>query len=170
MLRRFSTQFKKSKGDRESKQNGTPAPVNNSSKRQSKLTQPRKSSSSSDDERSAKNEDGVAIFEKYAQVLHASRSPLPNQNGDGATSAHDPQTTLFQDLRSFGFKDFGTLKEVIANKAKGEHVDDKTMLMERIIQVGCASLFEQRKDSLLMMHSFSSLLAAFLQTQSLGRS
>jgi linoleate 10R-lipoxygenase len=140
MLRRFSTQFKKSKGDRESKQNGTPGPANNSSKRQSKLAQPRKSSSSSSDgERSAKNEDGVPAFEKYAQVLHASRSPLPNQTGDGATSAHDHQTTLFQDLRSFGFKDFGTLKEVIATKAKGEHVDDKTMVMERIIQVGCAT-------------------------------
>ncbi|GAB1211644.1 hypothetical protein ATERTT37_000768 [Aspergillus terreus] len=136
MLRRFSTQFKKSKGDRESKQNGTPGPANNSSKRQSKLAQPRKSSSSSSDgERSAKNEDGVPAFEKYAQVLHASRSPLPNQTGDGATSAHDHQTTLFQDLRSFGFKDFGTLKEVIATKAKGEHVDDKTMVMERIIQL-----------------------------------
>jgi hypothetical protein len=42
---------------------------------------------------------------------------------------------LFQDIRTLGFKDFGTLAAFMKNKASGEVVDDKTMLMERIIQV-----------------------------------
>ncbi|KAF9893021.1 hypothetical protein FE257_012432 [Aspergillus nanangensis] len=134
MLRRFSTQFKKSKGDREPKPNGTQAEVNNN-KRQSKLPPPRKSSSSSSDGESDKGDDGNNVFEKYAQVLHASRSPIPNQTGDGATSDQGNQTTLFQDIKKLGFKDFNTLKEVITTKVKGEHIDDKTMVMERIIQL-----------------------------------
>ena len=35
-----------------------------------------------------------------------------------------------------GFKDVKTLRDVIANKASNALMDDKTMLMERIIQVG----------------------------------
>lgn len=79
------------------------------------------------------------MFEKYAQLIHASQRPLPNQNGDGTYTDHDSSTGLFQDIKSLGFKDFGTLKDVIASQASGELVDDKTMLMERVIQVSLYS-------------------------------
>ncbi|GIJ87821.1 hypothetical protein Asppvi_006734 [Aspergillus pseudoviridinutans] len=141
MLRRFSSTFKK-KGDRESKQNGT-APSsstaannsnNNDNKRHSKNAAAHKSSS--DDDRSEKKGDSVSPFEKYASVLHASRSPIPNQTGDGAYLEHEHTTSLLQDARHLGFKDFKTLKEVIESKLPGAQlVDDKTMLMERIIQL-----------------------------------
>lgn len=141
MLRRFSSTFKK-KGDRESKQNGTASSGsaavantnNNDNKRHSKISAARKSSS--DDDRNEKKGNSVSPFEKYASVLHASRSPIPNQTGDGAYLEHEHTTSLLQDARHLGFKDFKTLKEVIESKLPGgQLIDDKTMLMERIIQV-----------------------------------
>ncbi|PYH33482.1 peroxidase/cytochrome P450 family protein [Aspergillus neoniger CBS 115656] len=134
MLRRFSSTFKKSsKGDRDSKPNGTQV---NGQKRQSKVPAPRKSSSDeSHSDHGVESDDGVSVFEKYAQVLHASRRPLPNQNGDGTYLEQEHSGSLFKDLRALGFKDIGTLKDLIKTKAKGEYIDDKTMLMERIIQL-----------------------------------
>lgn len=137
MLRRFSSTFKKK--DRESKPNGTAesssaAANSDNNKRYSKISAARKSSS--DDERNENKGDSVSPFEKYASVLHASRSPIPNQTGDGAYLEHEHTTSLLQDARHLGFKDFKTLKEVIESKLPGgELIDDKTMLMERIIQV-----------------------------------
>ncbi|KAL4882931.1 heme peroxidase [Aspergillus karnatakaensis] len=142
MLRRFST-FKKSKAekaekaDRESKANGSTAngtaPTNNSTKRQSKPPAPRRSSS--DSGHSAESEDIPAVFEKHAQVLHASSRPIPHQGGEAAYLDKEHPSGLFNDLRSLGFKDFSSLKDVIKTKINGELTDDKTMIMERIIQI-----------------------------------
>ena len=136
-MRRFSSTFKK-KGDREPKQNGaattstTPTtPATN--KRYSKVPAGRKSSS--EEERNEKKGSAISPFEKYASVLHASRSPIPNQTGDGAYLEHEHTTSLLQDAKHLGFKDLATLKDVIKNKTTGQLIDDKTMLMERIIQV-----------------------------------
>lgn len=38
-------------------------------------------------------------------------------------------------LKSLGIKDYMTLRDVLQNKAKKELLDDKTYLMERVIQV-----------------------------------
>lgn len=179
MLRRFSSTFKK-KGDRESKQNGT-APNsssavantnnNNDNKRHSKISAARKSSS--DDDRNEKKGDSVSPFEKYASVLHAARSPIPNQTGDGAYLEHEHTTSLLQDARHLGFKDLKTLKDVIESKLPGgQLIDDKTMLMERIIQVrwpahdtgpGCTKMLN-------LYSSTRSWSAGFLTTQSIARS
>jgi linoleate 10R-lipoxygenase len=146
MLRRFSTNFKKSKADkadkaekadRESKPNssnanGTTA-TSTSTKRQSKPPAPRRSSS--DSGHGGDNEDTPAVFEKYAQVLHASSRPIPHQGGEAAYLEKEHPSSLFNDLRSLGFKDFSSLKDVIKTKINGELTDDKTMIMERIIQV-----------------------------------
>lgn len=132
MLRRFSTTFKKSKGDRESKQNQNGAQVNGT-KRQSKMSSG--PISSSDEDQNETLEDGVSVFDKYAQVLHASQRPLPNQTGDGTYLDKEHSGSLFQDVRALGFRDVGTVRDIVKTKAKGEHTDDKTMLMERIIQV-----------------------------------
>ena len=142
MLRRFST-FRKSKGDktekadRDSKANGSnansAAAASNSSKRQSKVPPPRRPSSDSGS--SAESEDVPAVFEKYAQVLHASSRPIPHQGGEAAYLEKEHPSGLFNDLKSLGFKDFTSLKDVIKTKINGELTDDKTMIMERIIQV-----------------------------------
>ncbi|KAL2788440.1 heme peroxidase [Aspergillus keveii] len=143
MLRRFSTNFKKSKADRaekadrESKPNGSNAngttATNTSTKRQSKPPAPRRSSS--DSGHGGDNQDTPAVFEKYAQVLHASSRPIPYQGGEAAYLEKEHPSSLFNDLRSLGFKDFSSLKDVIKTKINGELTDDKTMIMERIIQI-----------------------------------
>ncbi|GAB1194551.1 hypothetical protein APSETT444_003797 [Aspergillus pseudonomiae] len=130
MLRRFSTNFKKSKNDRETKQNGAQV---NGDKRQSKVSPAHKSSS--DQEPSGKAPaDGASVFDKYAQVLHASQSPLPNQTGDGATFEQH-QGSLMKDIQSLDYEGFTTAKELVRTKLKGELVNDKTMLMENIIKL-----------------------------------
>ncbi|KAJ1708427.1 fatty acid oxygenase PpoC [Aspergillus flavus] len=136
MLRRISTNFKKSKNDRETKQNGTQNGAQNGTqvngdKRQSKVSPARKSA---DQEPSRKAANGASVFGKYAQVLHASQSPLPNQTGDGATF-EQRHGSLVQDLKSLHLEDAATLKQLSMNKIKGVPVDDKTMLMEKIIQI-----------------------------------
>lgn len=133
MLRRFSTQFKKNKdanGDAEPK-------AEKQNKRFSKVSPTPKASSKEDttETHQVKRSEVVAVFEKYAQAIHASREPLPNQTGDGTYLKHDQSSGLIADIKSLGFRDVNTVKDLIKNKASGELVDDKTYLMERIIQV-----------------------------------
>lgn len=138
MLRRFSTQFKRNKdganGDAE------PKPQKDSSKRFSKVSPARKSTSNNEDNHAVKRSEVVAVFEKYAQAIHASREPLPNQTGDGTYLKHDQSSGLFNDIKSLGFRDVNTVKDLIKDKASGELTDDKTYLMERIIQVWTSSM------------------------------
>lgn len=132
MFRRFSTTFKRSKDS-----NGDVEPTKNGkeNKRFSKVSPARKSSSNSEETHTVKRAEVVAVFEKYAQAIHASRKPLPNQGGDGTYLKHDQSSGLINDIKSLGFRDVNTVKDLIKSKASGELVDDKTMLMERIIQV-----------------------------------
>ena len=78
-------------------------------------------------------------FTQFAQLIHASSRPLPTQTGDGSYIEHEAPSSLFQDLMHLGFKDFKTLEQTIMSKATGALADDKTMLMERIIQVGVSA-------------------------------
>ncbi|KAJ5577571.1 uncharacterized protein N7459_006535 [Penicillium hispanicum] len=132
MLRRFSTQFKRNKDA-----NGDAEPKNGkeNSKRFSRVSPARKSTSNNEESHSVNRAEVVAVFEKYAQAIHASREPLPNQTGDGTYLKHDQSSGLFNDIKSLGFRDVNTVKDLIKNKASGELVDDKTYLMERIIQL-----------------------------------
>lgn len=136
MLRRFSTQFKRNK---DSNGDAEPKSSKENSKRFSKVAPARKSSST-DDNHQVKRAEVVAVFEKYAQAIHASSEPLPNQTGDGTFLKHDQSSGLFNDIKSLGFRDVNTVKDLIKSKASGELVDDKTYLMERIIQVWIALL------------------------------
>lgn len=86
---------------------------------------------------SASRADVESSFSKFAQLVHASRRPLPTQSGDGAYLEHTEPTGLLQDLKSIGFRDVETLMELMKQKTSGKLQDDKTYLMERIIQV-CA--------------------------------
>jgi len=87
------------------------------------------------EDHSANRREVESSFEKYAQLIHASRNPLPTQSGDGAYAYdHTVPSGLMQDLKSIGFKDIGTLMQVMKNKASGELQDDKTYMMEHVIQ------------------------------------
>lgn len=132
MLRRSSS-FEKSKGDSEAKENGSQA----NDKPQPNPPLVHLNSSSKERDYSAKRNAVVSLFEKYAQLIHASLRPLPTQSGDGtyleSASSASPSSGLLQDLRALGFGDLNTLKDVLMTQ--GQLVDDKTMLMERVIQV-----------------------------------
>lgn len=145
MLRRFSTNFKKSKGDKEDRREPKENGVQGHSKRYSMVAPIRKSTASpprveeEEPAQTATRDTVESTFEKYSQVIHASQTPLPRQTGDATYLEHDTTSGFFGDIKSLGFRDVNTLKDLIKSKASGELVDDKTMLMERIIQV-CTQL------------------------------
>lgn len=83
------------------------------------------------------NETTIAqTFTQFAQLMHASRRPMPTQTGDGAYVEHEAKGSFLQDLKSLGIKDVSTLTQMI--RTKGQLQDDKTMIMERIIQLVAA--------------------------------
>ena len=86
---------------------------------------------------SASRKDVESSFDQFAQLIHASRRPLPTQT-DGAILDHTEPTGLVQDLKALGFKDVGTLMNVMKGKVTGELLDDKTYLMEHLMQAGRA--------------------------------
>jgi hypothetical protein len=75
-------------------------------------------------------------FNAFANLVHAAQRPLPNKLGDGTYPEEQAEhSSVWADIKSLGFKDAKTLMEVMKNTASGADVDDKTMLMERVIQV-----------------------------------
>ena len=86
-------------------------------------------------DRSVTRGDVESSFQQFQQLINASERPLPTQTGDNSYSEHEAPSSLFQELRTLGFKDVQTLREVISSKATGALTDDKTMIMERVIQV-----------------------------------
>jgi linoleate 10R-lipoxygenase len=73
-------------------------------------------------------------FKEAREVIHAARRPLPTETGDGSYIEDEPSSGLWKDLRSLGIKDASTLASFLENKVTGQYIDDKTMLMERVIQ------------------------------------
>ena len=167
MLRKLSTRFSKGKKDEAngvnvSDTNSTRYPVNGT-KRNIVTTNgangdkaspeqrrtgsfsfmPKKSKTESNDNSNgtASRADIESSFEQFAQLIHASNRPLPNQTGDGSYLDHKEPSGLMADIKALGFKDAKTLMDVMKNKATGEYQDDKTYVMERTIQVGLVQLW-----------------------------
>ncbi|PNY27468.1 Linoleate 10R-lipoxygenase [Tolypocladium capitatum] len=87
-----------------------------------------------------------------SQFRQASRRPLPTEMGDGSYRAVVKRPGLMQDLRSIGWggKYLKTLKEIVAAKLKGEtQVDDKTMIMERTIQLVATMPYHSPRQEVL---------------------
>ena len=88
----------------------------------------------------AKVETGITQLE---QLVHAIRAPVPNQTGDGTELVlkPDPPELLqkindgLSDLRHLGITDIDTLIQVAGKEKSGDAWDDKTYLMEKLIQV-----------------------------------
>ncbi|KAI2618256.1 linoleate diol synthase [Hypomontagnella submonticulosa] len=83
------------------------------------------------------NREGVsAVFAQFSQLLYASRRTLPGQNGDGSYNTTVQRTGLRKDLKYIRMRDVKTILDLARSKLKGEQVtDDKTMIMERVIQL-----------------------------------
>ena len=139
MLRRFSSKITgKGKNDESNSvsngaSNGVKAEKPNGARRQSTLVPQNKPRETVD--HSASRGEVESSFEQFAQLIHASRRPLPTQSGDGAYLDHTEPSGLLQDLKSIGFKDVNTLMQVMKQKKSGALQDDKTYIMERVIQV-----------------------------------
>ena len=162
MLRRISTKFGKSRRDESDGVNGTngvPDAATKSSqtngtyasssrvndtgperagleKRHSSFGIQTKKVKKAATDHSASRADVDSAFAQFAQVIHASRRPLPTQSGDGAYLEQKEPSGLMADIKALGFKDAHTLMDVMKNKATGALQDDKTYLMEKTIQVG----------------------------------
>ena len=146
MLRRFSTKVGLSKGrkdDTNGMTNGTTNGTTNGvadskpnlEKRRSSFMPIKSSKKAETTDHSASRAEVESTFDQFSQLIHAARSPLPTQSGDGSYVDHAQPSGLMQDLKSMGFKDAKTLMEVMRTKATGDLQDDKTYMMERTIQV-----------------------------------
>ena len=102
---------------------------------------------------SASRQEVERLFSKFAQLIHASQRPLPTQD-DGADFDHTEPSGLLQDLKTIGFKDVNTLMQVMRNKASGELQDDKTYMMEHVMQV---SQFDYKRTALLSSNANGSV-------------
>jgi linoleate 10R-lipoxygenase len=87
-------------------------------------------------EASAEQGGAIGSFKKLSDVVHKAVRPLPTETGDGTYVEDESKGgSLWETLRSLGIEDAITVKDFLKNEALGRPVDDKTMLMERIIQV-----------------------------------
>lgn len=135
MFRRFSARFSREKKEEiNGRSNGVDKPE---LRKRSSLMPSKKEKEKIPEVRghAANRNDIEDVFRNFAQLVHASRRPLPSQTGDGAYLDHTEPSGLMQDLKSIGFKDVNTLMQVIKTKTTGQLQDDKTYLMEHIIQV-----------------------------------
>jgi linoleate 10R-lipoxygenase len=110
-------------------------------------------------------------FVEYAQLIHASQRPLPNQSGDGQYLEKDEPSGFWADMKSLGIKgmdllryeeqmltlyaDLKTVRHILEDKANGLPQDDRKMHMEEIMQV-CNTQASTRNGPLIHAASRSS--------------
>ncbi|TQN71563.1 Linoleate 10R-lipoxygenase [Colletotrichum shisoi] len=71
-----------------------------------------------------------------ASLKDSSKRPMPTQYGDGTYPKEIVRPTMVQNLRALQAADVKTLVQIIKSKLKRERIqDDKTMIMERTIQI-----------------------------------
>lgn len=140
MLKRLSSTLKRGKSNGETMQNGVPGASGHGTQKMSPGSRNNDKDDREKPDQSANRSEVESTFEQYAQLIHAAGRPLPTQSGDGSYLEHDVPTGLLEDLKTLGFKDVGTLLNVMKTKQSGELADDKTYLMERVIQVRCPFL------------------------------
>ncbi|RSL65910.1 hypothetical protein CEP54_004049 [Fusarium duplospermum] len=118
---------------------------------QEKAPAPPKSQPKAAGQSNQKKEGALKSFKKL-RVL--SKRPLPTEMGDGSYRTVVNRPRLKEDLRRLKIKDLKTLLEIVKAKAKGEtQQDDKTMIMERTIQI-VAGLNDHSKVQEVLTNSF----------------
>lgn len=74
-------------------------------------------------------------IESIASAIKYALRPLPTQTGDGSYIVPPTRTGVFHDILETRPEDVKTLVETKLAEMTGDPVDDKTYLMERLIQV-----------------------------------
>lgn len=134
MLKRISSTFKKGRSKEEESVNGPHSPQKPPLDQVAR-SPVMESKEAENTHHAVKREEVQSSFQQYAQLIHASHRPLPTQSGDGSYIEENVPSGLMQDLKSLGFQDVKTLIGVMKTKATGALADDKTYLMERVIQL-----------------------------------
>ncbi|KAI0813448.1 linoleate diol synthase [Xylaria sp. FL0064] len=81
------------------------------------------------------NRQGITqAFSQLGQWVYASERPFPTQTGHG-TFTVGKQPGFRRDLKTLSAKDLKTVVTIVKSLLKGELIDDKTMIMERTIQL-----------------------------------
>lgn len=78
----------------------------------------------------------VGTLESLGKVISTANRPLNVETGDGSYDAKKEQTGLLDDLKALRIKDLETLHMTMHQElGSSKLTDDKTMLMEKLIQV-----------------------------------
>ncbi|ROT38441.1 linoleate diol synthase [Sodiomyces alkalinus F11] len=81
-----------------------------------------------------KEKDGT--FARLQRLRQASKRPLPKRHGDGSYPVVVTRPGAGEHIKALQYRDVKTLLSIIKGKIKGEKIkDDKTMIMERTIQL-----------------------------------
>ena len=162
MMHRFSSHFKKRKEGRaatdDKKVNGLTNNVyeTNGAVAAGKSTDGPSTNPDGKVNHTASRAEVESSFNAFANLVHAAQRPLPNQSGDGTYLDDQAEhSSLWADVKSLGYKDAKTLMEVMKTTASGADVDDKTMLMERIVQVSYSLNNEAMASDLKGLNSSS---------------
>ncbi|KAI9147556.1 Linoleate 10R-lipoxygenase [Paramyrothecium foliicola] len=95
-----------------------------------------------------------SLISNLRQLRTLSKRPLPTEMGDGTYRKVDKRPGILADLRSVSLADLKTVLEIVAAKVKGEtQQDDKTMIMERTIQL-VADLPSHSKTQEILTNDF----------------
>ncbi|KAH7322623.1 heme peroxidase [Stachybotrys elegans] len=95
-----------------------------------------------------------SLIGNYMSLRRMSKRPLPNEMGDGRYRQLQVRPGLREDLRTIGWGDLKTLAALVSAKVKGEtQQDDKTMIMERTIQL-VATLPNHSKTQEILTNDF----------------
>jgi hypothetical protein len=84
--------------------NATSKQVNGSTGIDKKTSQPPPEDNSEAQDPTVTRETVSDTFAEYAQLIHASRRPLPNQSGDGQYLEKDEPSGFWADMKSLGIK------------------------------------------------------------------
>ena len=69
------------------------------------------------------------------ELIDAALKPLPTETGDGSYVEDAVPTSFFRDLHDMGFEGVETMIKTLKTDASGKFADDRTYLMEKVIQV-----------------------------------
>ena len=91
----------------------------------------------------------LAAFDSVTGVIKAAVAPLPTQTGDGSAIQSSKASGLLQDIFHMHPRDIITLAELAKHAATGDPVDDKTFLMERLVQLASELPLTSKKENIL---------------------
>lgn len=88
-------------------------------------------------------------FQSVAGVIKASAAPLPTKTGDGSYIADSKPSGLLDDLAHLRHGDVRTLIDVAKSTVTGDPINDKTLLMERLLKLASELPANNKESGLL---------------------